>query len=391
MKGTPTECLGGHLAPVGLEFLFGSGDVPATKEMALEHLKTRRMAAITVLVVSSNVEQAEWVSYMFGEIPSRVYLMKGDDFFGKERHGRYEGMGVDRLCCLRGATDTVGYPALVVDGGTAMTFTAVNSEPYILGGTIGPGILLQLHALSEYTSALPRIDAKKMNKMLTAAKDSDEPIKTFCKDTREQMLVNVAISVASSLHEHIRRFGDILKEEDQEGWKEGDVVHVVLCGGDALTLEMLLPPTVNTILGMEPELPPMEVHVSPWLCHFGVVEVIKEQFSFVENDEEYGNDIKLLGQRVAKEFKQFDEFGENIYRGLIVGVSRDDKSQAVLYRVLYDDGDAEDFTEVELFSKLKGPSKLAYCSCSGSFWNPLFIFDRCTQPLRERGRTRHEE
>lgn len=48
-------------------------------------------------------------------------------------------------------------PLVVVDMGTAMTFTAIDSESRLRGGVIAPGIALSLSALAGGTSQLPRV------------------------------------------------------------------------------------------------------------------------------------------------------------------------------------------------------------------------------------------
>jgi type III pantothenate kinase len=74
----------------------------------------------------------------------------------------YETIGVDRALTLLGAGITYGWPVLVVDGGTAMTFTAgiLNNrgQATFLGGAILPGLGLQFRALQDYTDQLPWVD-----------------------------------------------------------------------------------------------------------------------------------------------------------------------------------------------------------------------------------------
>jgi type III pantothenate kinase len=48
--------------------------------------------------------------------------------------------------------------AIVVDFGTALTFTAVNASGHILGASIAPGVSTGLHGLVSRTAALPGVD-----------------------------------------------------------------------------------------------------------------------------------------------------------------------------------------------------------------------------------------
>eukprot|EP00616_Rhizochromulina_sp_CCMP1243_P013811 CAMPEP_0118983196 /NCGR_PEP_ID=MMETSP1173-20130426/34749_1 /TAXON_ID=1034831 /ORGANISM="Rhizochromulina marina cf, Strain CCMP1243" /LENGTH=194 /DNA_ID=CAMNT_0006933751 /DNA_START=189 /DNA_END=770 /DNA_ORIENTATION=+ len=69
----------------------------------------------------------------------------------------YHSFGVDRALALRGAGLLWGWPVLVIDGGTAMTFTVGVDDGHLYGGAIAPGMALQLGALATGTAKLPRI------------------------------------------------------------------------------------------------------------------------------------------------------------------------------------------------------------------------------------------
>lgn len=69
--------------------------------------------------------------------------------------GLYPTLGIDRALALLGAGETYGYPILVIDAGTALTFTGVNSHRHLIGGAILPGLGLQLKSLTQQTATLP--------------------------------------------------------------------------------------------------------------------------------------------------------------------------------------------------------------------------------------------
>jgi type III pantothenate kinase len=71
------------------------------------------------------------------------------------QHG-YATLGVDRALALLGGGVTFGWPVLVIDCGTAMTFTA-GVEGSFWGGAILPGLGLQFRALHNYTARLPLV------------------------------------------------------------------------------------------------------------------------------------------------------------------------------------------------------------------------------------------
>ncbi|HEY9608921.1 pantothenate kinase [Allocoleopsis sp.] len=69
--------------------------------------------------------------------------------------GLYPTLGIDRALALLGAGKTFGYPVLVIDAGTALTFTGVDAHRQLIGGAILPGLGLQLKSLTRGTAALP--------------------------------------------------------------------------------------------------------------------------------------------------------------------------------------------------------------------------------------------
>jgi type III pantothenate kinase len=69
----------------------------------------------------------------------------------------YPTLGIDRALGLLGAGAKYGFPCLVIDGGTALTFTGVDRGRSLVGGAILPGLRLQLLSLSQQTATLPEI------------------------------------------------------------------------------------------------------------------------------------------------------------------------------------------------------------------------------------------
>jgi len=69
--------------------------------------------------------------------------------------GVYPTLGIDRALTLLGAGETFGYPVMVIDAGTALTFTGADAQQRLIGGAILPGLRLQLQSLTQKTAALP--------------------------------------------------------------------------------------------------------------------------------------------------------------------------------------------------------------------------------------------
>jgi type III pantothenate kinase len=72
----------------------------------------------------------------------------------------YATLGIDRALALWGAIVQYGAPVLVIDCGTALTFTGADANSNLIGGAILPGLKLQFEALGQSTANLPLLQAE---------------------------------------------------------------------------------------------------------------------------------------------------------------------------------------------------------------------------------------
>ncbi|MDP5338558.1 MAG: pantothenate kinase [Nodularia sp. (in: cyanobacteria)] len=72
----------------------------------------------------------------------------------------YPTLGIDRALALWGAGKTWGFPILVIDAGTAFTFTGADANESLVGGAILPGLGLQFSSLSQNTGQLPQLETE---------------------------------------------------------------------------------------------------------------------------------------------------------------------------------------------------------------------------------------
>lgn len=70
----------------------------------------------------------------------------------------YDSMGCDRILALWGGGSHYGFPCLVIDSGTALTFSGADENHCFRGGAIMPGVRLQLQSLFFNTAALPEVE-----------------------------------------------------------------------------------------------------------------------------------------------------------------------------------------------------------------------------------------
>jgi type III pantothenate kinase len=101
--------------------------------------------------------------YLASVVPFQTALW--DDYPHKQQialkdipiQNTYVTLGIDRALAIYGAGETYHYPCLVIDAGTALTFTGVDGNRVLIGGAILPGLRSQFRALDRHTAALPEI------------------------------------------------------------------------------------------------------------------------------------------------------------------------------------------------------------------------------------------
>lgn len=318
---------------------------------------------MSIYIVSTVVEQTNFMCQMWASIPSRIFLMKGDDFFTQEE-GRYESMGIDRLAALRGAADIQGFPALVFDGGTAWTYTAADAKGHLLGGGIGPGVDLKFRSLTEYTDALPEITPKAVTERVDQAINEDKPLSTFALDTKEGMMVSVISEFALSTKKVIKKWIDLVGKGEEGGEsdemkpganKENKKRMIFITGGDGDVLTHLLRTESKRIVDLDESNKSFfdenkcSVRHQKHLVHYGMSAALMKQINLRKENKTQkpminSDAMSHLGKRVAKRFSQPDKEGDFIFRGSVVGFQKDTNKNGVdpkEYLIRYDDDDKE--------------------------------------------------
>jgi pantothenate kinase type III len=364
MTGDPCEVLASHIPDRAHALLFGSKSADATKKSAIRAATLRRVSVLSVYIISTNDQQLESFCQLWSGVPTRMYLMQGDDFFSQQQ-GRYEGMGVDRLANLRAAGDFHGFPALVFDGGTAATYTAADANGNVLGGGIGPGVQAKLRSLSDYASALPHIKYDKLRAEIAGLTDeegnSKKTLTVFARSTTQNIITRLCREIACEGHAVIQHFlQEVEPAASPDPAEASPASHpnertVICTGGDADLIARLLEPDYSKILRMEPgkQIPqPYSVRKMKQMVHYGIQGVLKRQMEVATKDALRDEENILFGQRVAKRFSMRDDDGDPIFRGTITAVHRDNGKYQ--YYVRYDDGDGEDMTVVDLYGTFLG-------------------------------------
>ena len=128
------------------QHLTGTGDRDRSIDSICE---SQSLSILPVCLISVVPQQTKlWLNYQ------NLQQLTLDDI---PLRNIYPTMGIDRAMAVWGAGETYNYPCLVIDGGTALTFTGVNENKELVGGAILPGLRSQLVSLHQKTSALPQV------------------------------------------------------------------------------------------------------------------------------------------------------------------------------------------------------------------------------------------
>jgi type III pantothenate kinase len=178
-------------------------------------LKGSRLGGVNAMIVSSVVPGL-----------TRSYRHLAEDVLGvpfypvnaqmetglKNRYDDPAAVGADRIVNAVAAGHHYGFPAIIVDIGTATTVEAVDGEGSYLGGAIFTGLYVALDALVARTAKLPSVDLE------------EEPPSAIATNTPDSIRSGFVYGYAGAIDALVRRSREELGE---------DAVHVVATGGPA--------------------------------------------------------------------------------------------------------------------------------------------------------------
>ena len=131
---------------------------PATVEQALVKAgaDTADSAFIASVVPAGNTNWHWLLKRLFG-LDAEFLTHKTPMPIGID-YPKPEQIGADRLADAAGAAVRHGFPVIVADFGTALTFDVVNKDGSYIGGVIAPGRALMTGYLHEKTAQLPIVE-----------------------------------------------------------------------------------------------------------------------------------------------------------------------------------------------------------------------------------------
>jgi len=137
----------------------------ATRDLSVSYLRRilKRGNANTIVISSVVPRKNRVIASAAGArrlywLSPRVDLDVGVDY------PQPQTIGADRLANAAAVAKLYGYPAVVVDFGTAVTFDIVSEDKCYIGGVIAPGLESMTNFLYQRTALLPRLSLKEPRK-----------------------------------------------------------------------------------------------------------------------------------------------------------------------------------------------------------------------------------
>ncbi|MGJ3247059.1 MAG: pantothenate kinase [Elainellaceae cyanobacterium] len=129
--------------------------------------------------------------------------------------GKYATLGIDRALAAWGACRLWGAPVLVIDAGTALTFTGLDAQDQLVGGAILLGLDMQGRSLHQFTANLPHVNFHPPFPLPNR----------WATETPEAIRSGILYSVLAGIRDFVDNW-----------WNQFPDSAVVLTGGDASTL-----------------------------------------------------------------------------------------------------------------------------------------------------------
>ncbi len=161
--------------------------------------------------------------------------------------GLYPTLGIDRALALLGAGRSWGFPILVIDAGTALTFTGANANHTLVGGAILPGLGLQIATLAQKTGQLPLIDTVNLESVSLPSR--------FALNTEEAIQSGVIYTLIAGIKDFIETW-----------WQLYPNSNIAITGGDAKVILNYLRSRYPKVAG--------KLNLEPNLIFWGMGEII---------------------------------------------------------------------------------------------------------------------
>ena len=285
---------------------------------------TKRFPVVSIYCIATNPTHEERLLQWFRGLPVRFIRLRPADVLQSNvttttsttpriTQIPYPTFGMDRLVAAHAAPT---FPALILDGGTALTTTVVDASGTIVGGTISPGLYAQCRAL--HVGNLPLLSPHELEQFAQRT----EPLPLFATtNTKDAMWNGIVRSVALHIQSVVQAF------VQDYGLEQAQTVHVFVTGSDGpLLMDLLHPEQCHVLLANMPrdfqcDSRLLEYH--PHLLHHGIAQTLLQH--------RRGVDPLLwewIGLRVARD----------VGNGCVERVELTDRLDEATFRIVYDHG-----------------------------------------------------
>jgi type III pantothenate kinase len=176
--------------------------------------------AASAVVVSSVVPGKNVTVRKAAARRKTLFIDSGTDLGVGVDYPNPQTIGADRLANAAAVAELYGYPAIVVDFGTAVTFDVVSAGRSYVGGVIAPGLESMTTFLYQRTALLPKLTLR-------------EPTAAIGKSTRAAMM-------SGAIHGYRGLVAEILRRICAESFRRRKV-RIVATGGYAELIAEQLP------------------------------------------------------------------------------------------------------------------------------------------------------
>ena len=164
-----------------------------TQELTVPFLRRiLRGRSVGTVVVSSVVPRKNKVVAKAAGSARLLFLSPKLDLGVGVDYPSPRSIGADRLANAAAVAQLYGYPAIVVDFGTAVTFDVVSAGGNYMGGVIAPGLEAMTSFLYDRTALLPKLSLR-------------EPMRAIGKTTREAMMSGAVFGYRGLVREILHR------------------------------------------------------------------------------------------------------------------------------------------------------------------------------------------
>jgi len=301
-------------------------------------------------------------TFLFQSIPVRLFKLSNTDFFTSEELGVMTSplISVGQYAAMFALKIDYGSPVLLFNGGTAVTYIAMDKEAKLLGGGACPGIAIRCRTLFDYCSEdFPSISFDKYKRITNKAKSEKKPISLFSSNLEEGVIANATAEMAGQLRNIVKQFIKTVGPSINAA----EAPKVVITGEDSDTeiLVQLLKENCSNLVVPEPDVtfPPstkdmicVRKNMAAYGIHHMLVANKKKEAPRDPDDILRENVIGIRAARVSQSTALAGCNTKTIHRGSIVRIIPGKKFEEDTIVLLMDEGDEVILDSVQLYDAM---------------------------------------